>query len=370
MGTKTVRTTTVTDGANSDDPKVNPDLGPLFDLNPEAASKHTWTRVYREEPIDEGHLDDLPATGDKRDIKRRWGGGCYKVQAIDEKKKILATDGNVKIAGDPIFENNLAQKRYERWLRVNFGTDEKKDQKEATDQVALEEARHQREIARIHAEADREIAKAKAVEDAREAADERRRKRDREERLEAESQRRAEAKAERDAEREERRIEREERQRVEDARFKTEMELRRQELAGRSDPMTQLAGMVQIVTALRGGGEGGEFPDMPTAFAARLPETINAVVEAAAAAKAGESEKASGRSGPTYNPNKDVLLEGPLAARARAMISNLKRQGKTDDEIGGIMAGAFNTLAKVKAKPQAEYQPPAKKKPPAKKAKR
>lgn len=67
--------------------------------------------VYRLEPIDEGNLGSLPPESDEETIRRRWGGGIYRVSAKGTDGKFARTR-TVTIAGDPKFESADARKRY------------------------------------------------------------------------------------------------------------------------------------------------------------------------------------------------------------------------------------------------------------------
>jgi hypothetical protein len=332
-------------------------LGPLFAFEGDVAVQHARTRVYREEPIDEGHLGHLADDADEGTLFNRWGGGTFKLQAIDTKGRLLG-QRTVKVAGEPRFDSPISKRRYTRWLAESFPSDASAAGAPGTggDPVALEEARHAREIARIKAETEGMVAKIRAEVADKEAAEERRRARDREDRRAERELSEAKEESRRERERDERKAEREERTAIEDRRWKAEMELRREAQAQRTDPMAQFASVLQMVTAMQGGQGGSEFPDVATAFAARLPETIEAVRGAALDVVAAGAGGGKG-DGDSYDPRSDVLLQGDLAGGLKGMVASLKRQGKSEGEIASIMAAMFSTVAK--ARPLKRGAPPA-----------
>ncbi len=216
----------------------------------------------------------------------------------------------------------------------------------STDPVALEDARHQREIARIRAEADAAVSRTKAEAEAREAAEERRRARERDEhRQEREAiEAREESRWKRESD--ERRREREEREATEERRWKAELEERREARDARGDPIQQFSVFAQLIESIRGGGDGDG--DGSTAG------IIRAIAEAARVAVEGGKEvvlwnegRKSERGGP-YDPKSDLLLQGQLAAKAKGAYANLKRAGKSDREIQAILGSSFDMLARAK----------------------
>jgi hypothetical protein len=71
----------------------------------------TGIALYRMEPIEEGTIGVLPPDADEETIRRRHGGGVYRVSAkgVDGKFKGTRT---VTIGGDPKFESKDAARRY------------------------------------------------------------------------------------------------------------------------------------------------------------------------------------------------------------------------------------------------------------------
>jgi hypothetical protein len=323
------------------------DVGPLFALDPEDAERHLRTRVYRLEPVDEGHLDDLGPKADRKDIKRRWGGGVYKVQAVTAKGKVITTDWDCRISGEPIFDNDTAKKRYAKWLEGQFGKETPAASPTSDDPA---EARHRREMDRLRLEME-----------LKEQAEERRRARDREEREAVEERRRLEAREEREREREERRMDDERRAVAEERRFRAEQEERRLDREARleaeraaaasaKDPTQLLITGMKLATELRGEGGGGDgYPDAGTAFVANMPQIIESV------RGLGSDIAASGGAAARPNPPRkkgpeSIELEGALADKARAAAEHLRRQGVKNPEatLSAALARTFDAVKGLK----------------------
>jgi hypothetical protein len=91
------------------EPEDNPTKGlPLFQGEEQIAG----IAVYRMEPVEEGTIGTLPPDADEEMIRRRWGGGIYKISAkgVDGKYKGGRT---ITIGGDPKFESRDARRRYQ-----------------------------------------------------------------------------------------------------------------------------------------------------------------------------------------------------------------------------------------------------------------
>jgi hypothetical protein len=67
--------------------------------------------IYRLEPVEEGSLGSLPADADEESIRRRFGGGIFKITAKDS-AGLYAGSRTVTIGGDPRFESLDARRRY------------------------------------------------------------------------------------------------------------------------------------------------------------------------------------------------------------------------------------------------------------------
>jgi len=311
------------------------DLGPLFALDGELRDKHDRTQIYRLEPIDEGHVGDLPPESTIEDIRSRWGGGRFRAVAVDEAGAYLKRTSQIRIGGDPIFDNEIGAKKYDRWLKQTFGKDAAPAAggRGDVDPEDAKEARHARELARIKAENEASLSRLRAEVEAKEAAEERRRQREREDREAADDRRRAEERADREREREERRAEREERLAAEERRWKVEIEERRADRESRGDPMAQFAAMAQIVGAMQGSGGGPEDP--VTAIASRLPEILQEARETGAAMMSGgeRRERAPRRRQVEEGDDASVKLEGPIARKAMAAIRRLQKMGRDPEQV-------------------------------------
>lgn len=75
-------------------------MGSLFDIGARDDGRvHTFTRIERAEPIDEGTVGDLATDATEADIRRRWGGGTFRCIALDARRRIM-TSATKRIAGD------------------------------------------------------------------------------------------------------------------------------------------------------------------------------------------------------------------------------------------------------------------------------
>jgi hypothetical protein len=72
--------------------------------------------VYRMEPIEEGTVGVVPPDSDEETIRRRWGGGVYRISAKGSDGKIKGTR-TITVGGDPKFESKDASRRY----RIKMG---------------------------------------------------------------------------------------------------------------------------------------------------------------------------------------------------------------------------------------------------------
>jgi hypothetical protein len=290
--------TDATSAAAEDEPTHAPvELGPLFNFGDDSERQHDRTNCYRIEPINEGLLDAIAVDATEEDIRNRWGGGKFKLIAVDADGTIMK-NRTIKIAGDPVFDNDIAQQQYTRLLRQKFGISPAGNAPSgaaASDAVeAATEERHRRTLERIAAEAE---AKAKI--------EEQRRRSEREEREAEERRRSDERKAERERDEANRRQEREEREAKEERRWREEREARdrefrerlaaddrrreeekqererereerRQDRAERGDPTAMLVQGMQLAMSM---GGGGEPPDAMTAFLSKAPELLQGAKE-------------------------------------------------------------------------------------------
>lgn len=318
-------------GDFDDDPPVR--LGPLFKLPADKIARHARTRVYRDEPIDEGHVGDIGPDESEDAIRRKWGGGTFHAEAVDEKGGWITRRSGIKIAGEPRISSVLGRRLYKAWLASEFPPDEETPARagasvspirNAEDQDALEEGRHKRELARIKAEADAYAQRAKADLDLTVA-------RLREEGSAAVEKAKAEGQAAIDrvkAEAEER----EKRDRAfYDAQQKQQAEfmvaIRGQEKAG--DPLQQLKAMAGIISDL-GGGNGGHAPDAVTALIENIPGIVGAVESATGGGSRASRPAAMTRAAPAAGGEESVTLTAALAKKAKLAAAHLTKQGAKD----------------------------------------
>ncbi len=317
------------------------DLGPLFELDEHISEKHDRTRIYRLEPIDEGHLDDLLPDADRSDIKRRWGGGRFRVQAVTTGGKVLSTDSNIQISGDPIFENQVGQRRYEKWLEHQFGK-EAVNKTVAAEVSSIEDQRHQRRLEQLKAENEAAFARAKLEAEVREAAEERKRIRERADRQteREDAERREDQRRERErAERaEERRADREARATELEARLMAEREqrdadreARRVELEQRGDPMAQIGQIVQLVAALQ--GSGGAGPAGPWDVAVRAPEILEGLVKTGVQAYDEIKDSRAAKKQRSKVDKTGVHFEGTTGRKALAAMKAISAAGGDPEQV-------------------------------------
>lgn len=85
----------------------------------------TGITIWRLEPVNEGHLGQLPPDADEEAIRRQWGGGVFKVSAKGADGRFRHTR-TVTVSGDPKLESADARRRYRNKMR---GLDEIDDPK-------------------------------------------------------------------------------------------------------------------------------------------------------------------------------------------------------------------------------------------------
>lgn len=323
-------------------------LGPLFALDGMKAARHTATRIYRQEPIEEGQVGKLGPDGDEATIFRRWGGGTYNAQAVDAKGKIII-QREVKLAGEPKFDNAISRRMYERWLKQQFSDPGALERGGRTndEQIALEDSRHKRDLEKIKAEADAAVAKAKAEGEAlairlkadREEAEEReerRRKRDKDEHEQALSREREHNKSILEQQ---------------NAFFRNTMEARDSEPAGagKMDPVTKK--LIDIALSKLTGDGDDEYPDAGTAVAARIPEIVEGINETITLLKGDGSDKKKGKRGKASEDSDEddrITLDEDLSAKARRAARNIKRLGRDPSKVmGAVLTRTFENMAKI-----------------------
>jgi hypothetical protein len=373
MATVTTKTVEELD----DDEPANAQSTPLFDR---AANKKTKTiskiAVRRTDP-EEGFLGVLGPEATERDIFSKWGGGEFNVQAKNEASQIV-TQMTLRIAGDPIFQSEIAEARWRRANNLRPSTEqaggggireiltvieerearrreEERERRAAERQENLDREERQRREQREH--------EAKIQKDAEER-EERRRKDD----ADREERRRTEARA--DEERRNRQH-REDLERVEAAsklqlaqtqQFFTQLQAisKREERDSRdTDPVKLLTTGMDLALKMRSEGGGGDPPDALTALLSRLPETLAEVRSTASAAydevKAKRGRAAGGAApGAAEAPGGDeVTITGPTASRMKKMIAILTASGKDPEAVIAGLADHVIGMAGKKTPPAA-----------------
>jgi hypothetical protein len=307
-------------------------LGPLFQLPADKRARHLHTRVYRDEPIDEGFLGNIGPDDTEDTIRRRWGGTVFHVEAVDEHGTFLKRRFGIRISAEPKFTNTLARKKYKAWLEGEFAEEKPATpapnsgptQRTAEDQSALEEDRHRRELARIKAEAEAYSARAKSDLDLTVA------------RLRAEGEAAvARASAEGAASVARVRAESDEREKRDrafyDAQIKQQSEwmaiTKTQEKA--QDPLVMLKTMTGIYADMReASGGDGHAPDVGTAIVENLDKILGA-----ASSLAGDSRTPAGQpkrpapAAPRSSAEEPVTLTDALAKKAKLAARHLQSQG-------------------------------------------
>jgi hypothetical protein len=368
MTTK-VRTTTVEkdDGEQLDD---DGESSPLFDLGQDKKSKSIdRISVYRVDP-DEGHLGYLGRDADEKEIKAKYGGGEFRLQAKNSSGQIVKTLSNYKISGDPIFQSNIAEAR---WLRLNKihgraagGTEapastmrEILDTMEERERLRREEERERREEERRDRQEREEKARKEQMQHeeklAREAAD--REERRRKDEAEREDRRRKEQREDEDRRA---RLHREDLERIEKSNaaqlaqtqqfFQQLAALTKKEnsSAAAADPVKMLTTGMDIALKLGGrGGGDGEPQDALTALLSRLPETLGELRSTAKEAyneiKSSKQRKGGGGAARQLSPRSSddaggsdvpqVTISGPTAGRLKQAIDILERAGKDPETL-------------------------------------
>lgn len=356
------------EGGDDDEPA---DLSgaPLFaDLEQSGADKVDHVIVERLGPVREGNLGRFETDVTEEQIFARCGGGKYRLQCRTIKgKPIKAAFLTVEIAGEPIFQSELAQRMYDRQvggMRRPAETAAAAPAMSPQDIVALleqtrtsadaererraeaEEQRHNRELARIKAESDARAAERAAEDDRRrkfeEDRDERRRK--------EEEERRKRDKIDAD-EREERRAKAESDQRERDRQFQLSMAQLAKSSAPAADPIATLLAGVKLAQGFAGGGGGGDAPADPvTALVSNLPQTVSEL-----------GKMFRGQGGAAANDPNNLIITGELGKKGNAVIVHLQQQGLQPE---ALLNQAFDLLLGMRgtgtqpAQPAANVPPP------------
>jgi hypothetical protein len=346
--------------ASDDDEPADLSAAPLFaNLETNGIDKVDHVVIDRIGPVREGNLGRFETDVNEEQIFARCGGGKYRLQCRTEKgKPIKGAFLTVEIAGEPIFQSELAQRMYERQvggMRRPVETAAASTAISPQDIVALleqtrttadaererraeqEEARHNRELARIKAESE-----ARALE--RAAEDERRRKleedRDERRRRDEDDRRRRDKQDE---------VEREERNRQ----FQLQLAAftKAQTPAQTVDPIATLLAGVKLAQGFGGGGGDGAPADPVAALAANLPQTVQEL---------GKLFRGQGGGGAAADPN-NLTITGELGAKGNRVIVHLQQQGLQPE---ALINQAFDLMLTMRgtgtqpAQPAAHVPPP------------
>jgi hypothetical protein len=328
---------------------------PLFER---AGGKDRIARiaVIRDEPIEEGHLGYLEASATEEDIKRRWGGGRYRLQGrTEENRMISGAYKTVHLSGEPRFTDQLALARYERLRRQELGQGQggsaEPQVKQEVSPLQLWEMQEKR--AELQRQAAREDYDRREAE--REAAHKREMERLRLEAEARERERRAEdERRERDRQAaEERRQKDQEEARARDREFFAGMlQLNKEKSSGGLGNLEQLMTVLATARELFGGG-AGEGGDAVTELMKNIPaildksQGIATQLSGGGAAAAGGVEAAKAGEG-------GLQITGVHAERLSAAIANLRANGIANPE--GYLLRVFDQLAKAKRQQQAAAQ--------------
>jgi hypothetical protein len=347
---------------SDDDEPADLSAAPLFaNLETNGTDKVDHVVIDRIGPVREGNLGRFETDVNEEQIFARCGGGKYRLQCRTEKgKPIKGAFLTVEIAGEPIFQSELAQRMYERQVggmrRPADATPAAATGMSPQELLALleqtrssadaererraeqEEARHNRELARIKAESE-----ARAAE--RAAEDERRRTLE----IEREDRRRREEEDRRRRDKQDE-IEREERNRQ----FQLQIAAFTKAstpAAPAVDPIATLLAGVKLASSLGGGGGGDGAPADPiTALASNLPQTVQEL------GKMFRGEGGAG-GGAAADPN-NLIITGELGQKGNRVIVHLRQQGLQPE---ALLSQAFDLLLTMRGTgtaPAAAAPPP------------
>lgn len=308
---------------------------PLF----EGLQGEVQIEVYRLEPIEEGTIGTLAADADEATIRRRWGGGVYKVTAKGTNGQFTRRQRTVTIGGDPRFESKDAIRRY----RIKNGEIQEEGKSAAAPAAAAPSGFGMSEIlALLQTSHTQQLAFMQAQVNASSLA--------------ADQRAQAAAKMAEDA-------------RARDQQFLASMlALRSSEAKAAppaADPMAMMTVLLKGLELGRDMGGGGEA-DPVTAFISALPQILpqaqallNAGKEGAAAAPAAVAAPANQQqpAGPR------LLLTGPIAERFQRTVAALQAKGYDAEKALAValeqLAAVPNAPTKASPTPEGKAAAPA-----------
>ncbi len=348
MATKAARLRTV-QVLETDQEEESPTKGiPLFQSG-DGEQQIATISVYRLEPIEEGTVGNVQPDADEDTLRRRWGGGVFRLFAkgTDGKHKGSKT---VTIGGDPKFEGKDAIRRY----KIKTGEIVEDPPKPAAaapappppglglpELLALITQGHaqQMEMMRLQTEATKHEAAEREAK-ARREADER------------------ETRARREAEEREARLRREaEEMRERDRAFQATMLQMVKSDAKASDPTAMLGVLLKGLELGRDmGGGGGDGPADPvTALFSNLPALRDMFATAAQQGAAGQVAAPTPAKLPPGPPGKRIVLAGAVAEKLEAAVGALRARGYDPEK---ALEMAFDQI-RAEAAPTAPPEPPA-----------
>lgn len=302
--------------------------------------------VIRTDP-DEGTLGRMPPNTTELEIKRKWGGGTFQLQARDERNRMIKNGfKTIVIGGDPIFESKAAQVRWKRQQGLEddpastaaepfsikdifalLASTEARQKADAERRAAEQEAAHRREIERIRIEAELR-SRERAEEDGR---------------RERQQQEREDRRRKEDEEREERRRKDDESARARDREFQVMLASLAKKGGDGSDML--LKG-IEIANKLGEGG-GGNVDPVSAVAAALLPGLLDKGAAALGGAKPAAPAASSAPAAAAASAEA-VTFDGELGKTTRAVVAHLTAQG-FDPETS--IASVFEKLLSVRRTP-------------------
>jgi len=347
-------------GEDSDDDTPDLSSAPIFaQLDDKGRDVLGHVIVERLGPVREGSFGRFETEVTEQDIFEQHGGGKYRVQGrTNAGKPIKGAFATIDIAGEPNFRSKLARRAYANMTGDNdtpasapgasiqdivamLESTRASGDAERERRAEAEEARHNRELQRLAAEA-------KIRADERAAEDDRRRKYDEERddrRRKEDAERRAQEKRDAD-EREERRIKADAEARERERQFQLTMLTAQKSQAPAVDPIAMLLAGVNLVQKIAPSGGGGDGPADPlTALAANLPQTVTEL------GKMFRGDTGGGGGAPT-----DLTIQGPLGEKGNRVVAHLQSQGMSPE---AMLDRAFDLLltARAPAQPVSGTQP-------------
>jgi hypothetical protein len=120
------RRVVVAEDDGDDEPNTEIVKYPLFagaPLGIDESSTPQHLLVSREGPVPEGHLGRLEPTATEADLKNKWGGGTYRIEARTAGgRAIKGGVARLIVAGEPFLQSDMAQLEYRRQMILMKGS--------------------------------------------------------------------------------------------------------------------------------------------------------------------------------------------------------------------------------------------------------